>query len=97
MNDIFHYNQPDIAENWRGDRKVERRLGSLARLKPEMYGSYVFYHYQLQEEKPGSGNKTYIIGSHELYLFSYQELPVSLAEAPQGLLATHNTPANWGN
>ncbi|PYI55574.1 hypothetical protein [Paenibacillus flagellatus] len=59
----------------RDGRSIRERIGSVARLKPEMYASYVFYHYAKQEETPNSFNPTYIIGAHEEVLFSYEEKP----------------------
>jgi len=96
MNDIFHDGVPVDWASWRKGRVVERRVGSLARLKPEQYASYVFYHYQLQEEQPEKFNQTYIIGSHERLIFSYQELPSSLSGRPRrGKLDTNRTPDGW--
>lgn len=95
MLDIFHDGMPTDPASWRGDRHVEKRIGSFARLKPEMVASYVFYHYQKQEETPESFNKTYIIGAHGHLLFSYYEWPVSLSETKrQGILSTKNSPAS---
>jgi len=96
MNDIFHDGVPVDWASWRKGRVAERRIGSLARLKPEQYASYVFYHYQLQEEQPEKFNQTYIIGSHERLIFSYQELPASLSGRPRrGTLDTNRTPDGW--
>lgn len=96
MLDIFHDGVPVDVRSWREGRIVERRVGSLARLKPEQYASYVFYHYQMQEERPESFNQTYMIGSHERYIFSYAELPASKSGRPRrGLLDTDRTPPNW--
>ncbi|GGD81356.1 hypothetical protein [Paenibacillus nasutitermitis] len=96
MIDIFHDGVPEDPQSWRGGRTVEKRVGSVAMLKPEQFASYVFYHYQLQEEKPEGFNKTYIIGSFGTLLFSYQELPAAVSGTPRkGLLDTSNTPDNW--
>ncbi|WP_214628074.1 L-rhamnose mutarotase [Paenibacillus agaridevorans] len=96
MMDVFHDGEPASMDSWRGSRKVERRVGSLARLKPEMYSSYVYYHYQMQEERPSGFNQTYRIGAHENMLFSYFELPASL-EYPkrEARLKTNHTPQDW--
>ncbi|RTE10693.1 hypothetical protein [Paenibacillus whitsoniae] len=59
---------------------AHERLGSLARLRPEMYSSYIFYHFALQEEKPYGFNPTYAIGAHEELIFSYHELPAPVFE-----------------
>ncbi|WP_135556754.1 hypothetical protein [Paenibacillus cymbidii] len=96
MIDIFHDGDPVDISSWRGDRQVEKRAGALARLKPDMFASYVFYHFQLQEETPESFNKTYTIGTHESFIFSYCEHPGVVSDIkPKGLLDTSNTPADW--
>ncbi|RKN75839.1 hypothetical protein [Paenibacillus ginsengarvi] len=96
MLDIYHDGEAGAQEVGIG-RAGRERLGSLARLKPELFASYVFYHYAKQEETPGSFNPTYIIGAHENILFSYQELPAPKGESR----ATRRTwpapvaPDNW--
>lgn len=96
MMDVFHDGEPASMEEWRGRRPVERRVGSLARLKPEMYSSYIYYHYQMQEERPSGFNQTYIIGAHENMLFSYFELPASLEDPKrEARLKTNHTPQDW--
>ena len=94
--DIFHDGSPDDAAAWRspGDNP-QQRIGSLARLKPETYSRYVFYHYQRQAELPQSFNRRYIIGAHDTTLFSYQELPAVTTAPPPPTLTTRNTPQNW--
>lgn len=100
MMDIFHYLAPenlhgDPIEKWR-KAPVERAWGRLARLQPAMVSSYIFYHYQMQEEKPGVGDQYGIISLHEDLIFFYQERPavVRPAEIP-GKLQTTNTPDHW--
>lgn len=95
MLDIFHDQSPRDAASWRSGHTPERRLGSLARLKPEWYASYVYYHYQLQEERPGHFNKYYTIGACGRLLFSYSEQPAVIGGAPPGKLATAGTPDDW--
>ena len=96
LNDIFHDDvQTDDVPWRRPDWKPARRAGKLARLKPEMYASYVFLHYQLQEEQPRLFSKYYTIGSFGPYIFSYDELP-GIVEPPRaGRLDTKRTPADW--
>ena len=96
MYDIFHYQAPQNNEEWRRKTKVIHPLGRIIRLKPEMIASYIFYHYQYQEEKPCDGDKYGIIGIHEDLLFFYCETP-AIIEKPTyaGLLNTKNTPSNW--
>lgn len=95
LSDVFHDNRPGDAASWRGIHSPQQRIGKLARLKSEMYSSYVFYHYQKQEEEPGSFNDSYVIGAYENLLFSYHELPAIVSEAPAGLLRTNNSPVDW--
>jgi len=97
MHDIFHYQLPQNPEEWRRKTKVERPVGRVIRLKPEMIASYIFYHNQYQEEKPCDGDKFGIIGIHEDLLFFYCEEP-TYQEKPSyaGMLSTKNTPSNWG-
>ncbi len=96
MMDVFHDSQPTSSSLWRQDYEAKHKVGSLARLKPERYASYVFYHYQKQEETPGSFNKYYTIGSHEHVIFSYSELPaIQDPLAPPGLLHTQQSPSHW--
>lgn len=96
MMDIFHCLAPESVEHWRRKQPIERIWGRVARLKPEMVSSYIFYHYQLQEEQPGSFDKYGIISLHENLIFFYQELP-AIVEEPRwvGKLTTSHTPPNW--
>lgn len=97
MQDIFHYNEPQNPEHWMRKQPVEKRVCKLARLKPEMVSSYIFNHYQLQEEQPGCGHKYGIICINENLLFFYKEEPLYYEKAiHKGKLSTLNTPKNWG-
>lgn len=97
MIDIFHYNAPASLEQWSRKTPVTRWPMRIARLKPEMVCSYIFYHYQLQEEKPGYGSKYGIIAIHENLLFFYIEEPYVEEGSPyQGKLQTANSPEEWG-
>ncbi len=96
MIDIFHDGVPKDMQSWRSTRRVEERIGSIARLKPEWVASYIYYHFQKQEEAPDSFNQTYIIGSLGQLLFSYHELPARNSEPKRrGLLNTNQSPDNW--
>lgn len=96
MVDVFHFNEPADYEHWLRKAPVERRAGRIAFLKPDRISSYVYYHYQLQEERAFFGDKYEIIAMHENMLFGYQEFPKAI-EAPvvPGRLHTIGTPANW--
>lgn len=96
MLDIFHCQEPANIEHWRRKQPPERLLGRITRLKPNMGSSYIFYHYQLQEERPGSFDKYGLIAMHENLLFFYQELPAIVETPPiPGKLTTANTPPDW--
>ncbi|MEK3884754.1 hypothetical protein [Paenibacillus sp. PL2-23] len=98
MIDVFHFNEPASLEHWKRKSVVERRVGRVAHLKPEMAASYIYYHYQLQEEQAFHGPKYEIIGMHENMLFGYQEFPVVVEEpALPGKLRTRGTPDNWSD
>lgn len=94
MMDIFHGLTPLSVEEWRRQRPPERIQGRITRLKPQMVSSYIFYHYQLQEERPGQQDKYWLISLHEDLLFFYQELPPFPDPRP-GKLTTTNTPDDW--
>jgi hypothetical protein len=98
MVDVFHFNEPVSAEHWLRKQPVERRVGRVAHLKPEMIASYVYYHYQLQEERAFLGDKYEIIAIHENLMFGYQEFPKVVEEplAPKKL-NTSGTPVNWND
>ncbi|MBM7567146.1 hypothetical protein [Paenibacillus sacheonensis] len=96
MNDIFHDDVPMDDVPWRRpDWKPAQRHGKLARLKPAMYSSYVYLHYQLQEELPRKFNKYYMIGSFGAYIFSYAESPGLVEPSRAGLLDSKQTPSDW--
>lgn len=61
-----------------------------------MISSYIYYHYQLQEERAFTGDKYEIIAMHENLLFGYQEFPKVIEEpVVPGRLNTKGTPENW--
>jgi hypothetical protein len=96
MIDVFHFNEPVSYEHWKRKHPVERRAGRIAHIKPEMMSSYIYYHYQLQEERAFLGEKYEIIAMHENLLFGYQEFP-KIVEEPlaKKKLTTSGTPKNW--
>ncbi|TVY11001.1 hypothetical protein [Paenibacillus cremeus] len=98
MIDVFHFNEPASKEHWLRKQPVEKRAGRVAQLKPEMMSSYIYYHYQLQEERAFPGEKYEIIAMHENLLFGYQEFP-KVMEPPvvPGRLSTKGTPENWAD
>jgi L-rhamnose mutarotase len=96
MTDVFHFNEPVSAEHWKRKHPVEKRVGMVAHLRPEMIASYIYYHYQLQEERAFSGDKYELISLHENLLFGYLERP-EIVEEPltPKKLNTSGTPVNW--
>ena len=96
MMDVFHFNQPISKKHWRRKKPVERKVGKVAHLKPEMISSYIYYHYQLQEERAFLGDKYEIISLHENLLFGYFEFPKVIEEPlVEKKLSTSGTPKNW--
>lgn len=98
MVDVFHFNEPVSVEHWRRKSPVQRRIGKVAHLRPEMIASYIYYHYQLQEERAFIGDKYQIIAIHENLLFGYFERP-EVVEEPlkEKKLNTYGTPENWSD
>ncbi len=98
MIDVFHFNEPVGKEHWQRNKAVDRRVGKVAHLKPDMVASYIYYHYQLQEERAFPGDKYKIIFLHENLLFGYTELPEVLEEPlTRKKLETSGTPVNWAD
>jgi len=96
MMDVFHVTEPSGNENWKRTLPVERRIGRLGRLKPEMVSSYIFYHFQLQEEHFLKDNKYMLIGLNDNLLFLYEEIPNAEADFQyEGKLKTKNSPLDW--
>jgi len=96
MLDVFHYSKPLSKEHWK--RKIENKkpIFQVIYLKPEMVSSYIFYHYQYQEERPGEYDKYGVIFIHGNLLVMYLETPEEKeTEHYDGKLSTNNTPTNW--
>lgn len=94
--DVFHFNAPVDAGHWARKTPPQKRLGRVAFLRPEKAASYIYYHYQLQEERAFGGGKYESIWMLGTLLFQYKELPLD-TEAPvvPGTLATKGTPEDW--
>ena len=100
MTEIFHFHVPQNAEQWKRKQKPDFCFGMIARLIPSMTARYIFYHYQLQEEQPGDGDKYSRIFLSDDIAFFYGEIPEVLEDVVyKGALSTHNTPENadWQN
>lgn len=96
MIDIFHYQKPVNESHWLRKNPSAKPYARIAHLKQEEMASYVFYHYQYQEEKPGDGDKYGIIALHENLMFFYSEDPATVETPPySGSLSTSNTPSDW--
>lgn len=96
MMDIYHNSRPVDGRSWREGYVPERRHATLAMLRPELYSSYIYYHYQLQEESPGSFNKYYMIAAHENMIVSYSEFPaIKDIQAPSEGFDIKRSPKNW--
>lgn len=96
MMDVYHGCEPVSLDFWKRKKPVFRAYATVNRLKPEMVSSYIFYHYQYQEEKPGDWSKYAAIYLHENLMFFYQEEPDGPVTPPYvGKLDTRNTPGQW--
>lgn len=96
MMDIFHYDRPVDLSTWCRGAPRDAHTGRVIRLRPEHVSSYVFYHFQLQEERPGAGDRYGIISLHENLLFFYAESPPTVVKPEyRGLLQTQHTPDDW--
>ena len=95
--EIFHYSWPVSEAQWcRKGKKtpyVRRNL-----VKPEKTASYIFYHYQYQEEVPGDGDRygsIYLFGQELIF---YAEKPTEKeTQVLEGALNTKKSPLDrWG-
>lgn len=98
MADIYHSSVPIDVTHWRRSEPVKKRVGRLGRPWPDHVASYIYYHYQLQEERPANmrTGKYTLIGFAQPFIFFYGEegSPADTVLVPQKL-KTRNTPANW--
>ena len=96
--EIFHYSKPMRPEQWK--RKLENKepFVRLGRLLPDKISSYIYYHYQLQEELPGDGNRYGVIYLYRDFLIFYSENPNEPETEPHAPgLPTHDSPRKiWG-
>ena len=95
--EIFHYSKPMNANQW--NRKLENKEAFVrhGRLLHDKISSYIYYHYQLQEELPGDGNRYGIIFLYRDSLIFYSETPHEQETEPHAPgLPTHDSPrAIW--
>lgn len=90
--EIFHYSVPVSADQW--NRTAPKTpVFRVNYLKPEKIASYIFYHYQYQEEYPGDGDRygvIYLLGNQMVF---YMEDPTEKETQPvKGLLDTKHSP-----
>lgn len=90
--EIFHYSVPMNEEQWRRKHPKEPWF-RVNRLKPEKISSYIYYHYQYQEEYPGDGDKygvIYLLGDFMVFYMENPEEPETVKTV--GMLTTKNSP-----
>ena len=96
--EIYHYSKPMNAAQW--NRKLENKKPYVTfnRLKPEKTASYIFYHYQQQEERPGGSDRYGNIYLFRDMLIFYHEIPKEPEnEYIEGTLKTNHSPIEqWG-
>ena len=99
MAEIFHYAEPQSAEHWKRKNPDFTPVLKINRLHPEKVASYIFHHFQLQEERPRPTklkfSSIFIYGST---IVMYFEKPDEIDELDYpGYLTTNNSPNNrWG-
>ncbi len=91
MSEIFHYSMPQDDESWerKQPKTPELRINFVRHGK---ISSYIYYHFQYQEEFPCDGDKYGIIFHSGDMLLMYTESPCELAPPYKGLLDTKNSP-----
>lgn len=97
MIDVFHYSEPQSEAHWARRIPSHQPTMRLVYLRPEMVSRYVFYHYQLQEERPkpmlSKYGSIYLLGN---LLALYEETPLEPEDdLYPGCLETHNSPKDW--
>jgi hypothetical protein len=98
MWELFHFSSYVNPEQW--ERTLENKQGIMRvnRLKYDTFSSYVYYHYQLQEEHPGFGDKYGIICFDDGLMCFYLEEPTEIEKSPaRGKLSTDNSPLERWN
>ena len=95
--EIFHYSVP-MNEKQRQRKTDKTPLFRLNQLKWGRIASYIFYHFQYQEESTGGGDRYGVIFLAGDTLVFYEEMPTEEeTEKLCGILNTSNTPHNqWG-
>lgn len=94
MPDIFHYAAPQSDEHWKRKNPDYEPVLKINRVRPEKVSSYIFHHFQLQEERPRPDklkfSSIYIYGNT---IVMYFEKPDEIDELDYpGYLKTNNSP-----
>lgn len=98
MMDIFHYSKPLSDAFWKRKNADRKPSLKIAYLYPHLVSSYIYYHYQFQEEVPRRmNNKFAAIYIHENCIVMYGEEPAeSDKDNYPGVLTTSDHPKeNW--
>lgn len=81
---------------WIRRQPGRRAVGKIQHIKPDKLSSYIYYHYQYQEERPGECDMFGQISLYQNLLFFYLEEPeLIMPPGAPGKLHTHHTPENW--
>ena len=97
MTDVYHSIQPegDEMNHWRRKEHATPKA-AMSLMKMEKLSSYTFWHYQMQEEKPGHSGTYLSIWTSEHIALLYNETPDHGIPNPhKGILDTNNTPEDW--
>ena len=97
MIDIYHSMLPDAEEEaaWHRNEHATPKA-SMSQMKLDKLSSYIFYHYQLQEEKRSSNGKHMSIWLSDHIALLYSEAPdCRYPNVKPGCLTTNHTPSNW--
>ena len=98
MYDIFHYCKDLEVDEWLRSDPDTCPGTFIIKIKPEKVVSYIFYHFQLQEEMEGDRSKYGSIYIDENLLVMYGERPdTRISPDYRGILNTKNSPPDWGN
>lgn len=98
MSEIFHYSMPQNDDSWKRTQEKTPRL-RINFVKHGKIASYIYYHFQYQEEYPCDGDKYGVIYHSTDMLVFYTEDPIEFAPKYKGLLDTKNSPLGdaWDN
>ena len=95
---LYYQSTPmETVPDWKEARIGHKPYISISRMKIEKLESYIFYHYQLQEEKPGDNGRYLAIWGNEEWciLYGREGIDSKYNAEYKGKLDTANTPKNW--